>query len=114
MHIKNETRTDSPIIKWRGTINRELAGFAFFLFITFVFWNVNFPGKDNEASLGYQLKYGRVPANRTLLMPGSSRLYLNLKGTGFAIIRIKVRGTMDPLSIDLSKVTYKRVTGSNV
>jgi hypothetical protein len=109
---KDEKRNDRPNLKRGRTINRDLAGFAFFLFISFVFWYLNFLGKDTEASVGYPLKYSKVPATRSLITQGASRLNLSLKGTGYSIIKLKVKGTTDPLAIDLSRVTYKRVPGS--
>ena len=112
MHEKDEKRTDSPEQKRGGAINRDLAGFAFFLFISFVFWYLNFLGKDTEASVWYPLIYAKVPANRTLVAESSSKLNLSLKGTGYSIIKLKIKGTTDPLSVDLSKVAYRRVTGS--
>jgi hypothetical protein len=109
---KDETRPGSLKSKRGGTINRDLAGFAFFLFISFIFWYLNFLGKDTEASVSYPVKYARIPAQRTLISQNTDHMSLNLKGTGYSIIKLKVRGTTNPLSIDLSKANYKRVTGS--
>jgi hypothetical protein len=108
----DEKRTDRPDFKKGRTINRDLGGFAFFLFISFVFWYLNFLGKDTEASVGYPLRYSKIPANRTLITQGASRLNLSIKGTGYSVIKLRVKGTTDPLEIDLSRVSYKRVTGS--
>jgi hypothetical protein len=109
---KDETRIVSPDFKRGRTINRDLAGFAFFLFISFLFWYLNFLGKDTEAFVWYPIKYAKVPVNRTLITQSSSGLNLNIKGTGYSIIKLKVKGTTDPLLIDLSRLPYKRVTGS--
>lgn len=112
MYEKDEKRQDSPLLKRGGILNRDLALFAFFLLISFVFWYLNFLGKETKASVVYPLVYAKVPANRTLIEQGPSSLYLSLKGTGYSVIKLKVNGTTAPLSVDLSKVTYKRVTGS--
>jgi hypothetical protein len=109
---KDETRPVTSKSKRGGTINRDLAGFAFFLFISFVFWYLNFLGKDTEASVSYPVIYAKVPANRTLISQNTEHMNLSLKGTGYSIIKLKVKGTTDPLSIDLSKANYKRVPGS--
>jgi hypothetical protein len=109
---KDEKQPGSLKSKRGGTINRDLAGFAFFLFISFVFWYLNFLGKDMESSVSYPVIYAKVPANRTLISQKTEHMNLSLKGTGFSIIKLKVKGTTDPLSIDLSKANYKRVNGS--
>jgi hypothetical protein len=109
---KDETQPGSLKSKKGGAINRDLAGFAFFLFISFVFWYLNFLGKDIEASVSYPVIYAKVPANRILISQKTEHMSLCLKGTGFSIIKLKVKGSTDPLSIDLTKANYKRVTGS--
>jgi hypothetical protein len=80
--------------------------------MSFVFWYLNFLGKDTEASVSYPVVYAKVPANRTLISQNTEHMNLSLKGTGYSIIKLKVKGTTDPLSIDLSKANFKRVTGS--
>ena len=111
MDEKDEKRHDSPVFKRGAKRNSDLARFAFFLLLSFLFWYLNFLGKEAETSVVYQLSYEKVPETRTLIAQGPCIINLSLKGTGYSIIKLKVSGTTTPLSVDLSKVTYRSVSG---
>ena len=93
-------------------INRELFVFAFFLFISFIFWYLNSLDKEVEASIRFPVRYTNIPRGRTISEEEPARLNLYLKGAGSAILRLKLSGNKAPMAVDISKVSYKRIPGS--
>jgi len=92
-------------------INRDIAVFAFFLFISFIFWYLNSLGKENEAGIKYQVHYTNIPKERVITAEQPTDLNLFLKGPGYLILKLKISGRKAPLIIDISKVSYKRAPG---
>jgi hypothetical protein len=101
-------RTENPA-KGTRVIKKDVAVFAFFLFLSFVFWYINSLGKEMEAGIKYQVRYINLPKERVLNEGQSSELNLYLKGPGYSILKLKFSGNKDPLIIDISKVSYKRL-----
>jgi hypothetical protein len=108
---KDETRTEFAK-KAVGGINRDVVVFAFFLFLSFVFWYLNSLGKDIEAGIKYPVKYTNLPKERVIVDESQARLTLYLKGTGYTILKLKLSGEKIPVEIDISKVNYRKVPGS--
>ncbi|HLN21702.1 MAG TPA: hypothetical protein VK213_11475 [Bacteroidales bacterium] len=106
MNGSSETR------KRRTGINKDLFVFAFFLFLSFIFWYLNSLNKEVEAGIRYQVRYTNLPRGREVSESEPGRLNLYLKGRGSSVIRQKLSGKKMPLAIDISKVNYKRVPGS--
>ena len=92
-------------------INRDVAVFAFFLFLSFIFWYLNSLGKEIETDIRYQVKYANVPKERGKIVDPSADLNLFLKGPGYSILKLKFSGNKAPVIIDFSKVNYKRAPG---
>ena len=108
----NGIPTEKLTKKGVSVINRDVGVFAFFLFLSFIFWYLNSLGKEIEAGISYQVKYTNLPKERVLIEEPPVDLNLFLKGTGYSILKLKVSGKKTPLVIDISKVNYKRVPGS--
>jgi hypothetical protein len=99
--------------KGASVINRDVVVFAFFLFLSFIFWYLNSLEKDIEADIKYPVRYVNIPRERVISeVPPASDLNLFLKGPGFSILKLKLSGNRTPVNIDISKVSYKRVPGS--
>ena len=92
-------------------INRDIAVFAFFLFLSFIFWYLNSLGKENEAGIKYQVKYINIPKEMVISEALPAEVNLFLKGPGYSILKLKILGKKTPLIIDISKVNYKRAPG---
>jgi hypothetical protein len=92
-------------------INRDVAVFAFFLFLSFIFWYLNSLGKEAEAGIQYPVKYTNIPRDRLITESSPNDLNLFLKGPGYSIIKLKFSNRKSPVIIDISKVSYKRVPG---
>jgi hypothetical protein len=92
-------------------INRDVAVFAFFLFLSFIFWYLNSLGKEVEAGIKYHVKYTNIPRERVITESSPVDLDLFLKGPGYSIIKLKFSSRKAPVIIDISKVNYKRAPG---
>ena len=97
--------------KGAKAINRDIAVFAFFLFLSFVFWYLNSLGKENEAGIRYLVKFTNIPKERIIISEQPEDLSLFLKGPGYSILKLEISGKKPPLIIDISKVSYKRYPG---
>ena len=95
-------------------LNRDIAVFAFFLFLSFILWYLNSLGKEIEAGIKYQVKYVNIPKERIINGEQSTDLNLFLKGPGYSILKLKISGNKAPLLIDISKVNYKRTPGEKI
>ncbi|MGD0757118.1 MAG: hypothetical protein ABR927_18900 [Bacteroidales bacterium] len=111
MNGNNGIRTDKIMKKGAKVINRDIAVFAFFLFLSFIFWYFNSLGKENEAGIKYQVKYTNIPKEKLITSEQPTDLNIFLKGPGYSILKLKISGKREPLIIDLSKVSYKRTPG---
>lgn len=112
MNEKNEIPFGNLVKKEGRIINRDLAVFAFFLFLSFIFWYLNSLGKVMESGIRYPVRYINIPKERVIADEPTDKLNISLKGTGYSILKLKISGNRLPVSIDISKVNYKRVPGS--
>jgi hypothetical protein len=108
---KDETRTELTGRR-AGRINKDVVIFAFFLFLSFIFWYLNSLGKDIETGIKYPVKFTNIPKQRVILDETQARVTLFLRGTGSSILKLKLSGEKTPVEIDISKVNYKRLPGS--
>ena len=111
MKGKDGIRTGNLMKKGVKVVNRDVAVFAFFLFLSFIFWYLNSLGKEVEAGIKYKVKYTNLPKERTIIGEKPSELNIFLKGAGYSILKLKVTDKKVPVIIDISKVNYKRAPG---
>ncbi len=111
MKGQNGIRTNNLLKKGVRVIKRDIAVFAFFLFLSFIFWYLNSLGKENEAGIKYQVKYINIPKERVISEALPAEVNLFFKGPGYSILKLKILGKKTPLIIDISKVNYKRAPG---
>lgn len=114
MKGENGIRPENLTKKGVRVINRDVAVFAFFLFLSFIFWYLNSLGKEVEAGIKYQVKYTNLPKERVINEDLPIDLNLFLKGPGYSILKLKISGNKAPVIIDISKVNYKRTPGGKV
>ena len=111
MKREDGIRKENLTKKGVRVINRDVAVFAFFLFLSFIFWYLNSLGKEVEAGIKYQVKYTNLPRERVINEDLPTDLNLFLKGPGYSILKLKISGNKAPVIIDISKVNYKRAPG---
>jgi len=109
---KNGIRTDSLSGKKAKVINRDVAGFTFFLLLSFAFWYLNSLGKEVETGMNYSVKFINPPKARVISTDKESNLTLFLKGPGYSILKLKIYENKAPVLIDISKVNYKKAAGT--
>lgn len=99
-------------IRKKARTNKDVFIFAFFVLISFIFWYLNSLDKEVEAIIRLPVKYTNVPAERIVTGEKPERLNLYVKGSGSAVLRRKMSPRKNPVIVDISKVNYKRVSGS--
>jgi hypothetical protein len=111
--VKKEDGIRSENFTKKGvrSLNRDVAVFAFFLFLSFILWYLNSLGKEIEAGINFHVKYTNIPRERVINNTQPADLNLFLKGPGYSILKLKISGKKAPLIIDISKVSYKRSAG---
>lgn len=112
MKGKHETGKENLTKKDVSVKNKDVLVFAFFLFLTFVYWYINSLGKEIEAEIRLPVKYVNLPKERVIFEEFPVRLNLFIKGPGYSIMKLKISGNNSPVLIDISKINYKRVSGS--
>jgi hypothetical protein len=111
--VKKEDGIRSENLAKKGVrrLNRDVAVFVFFLFLSFILWYLNSLGKEIEAGINFKVKYTNIPKERVISDAVPADLNLFLKGPGYSILKLKFYGKKTPLIIDISKVSYKRSPG---
>lgn len=103
MDQKDDIRTETISGGKKKQLNRDFLAFLFFLLLAFVFWYLNSLGKDIEADIRYPLVINNIPKDRTPETGVPDRLNLVLSGPGYSILKQKLTGVKDPLTIDFTK-----------
>jgi hypothetical protein len=99
--------------KISGGMNKNVAVFAFFLFLSSLFWYLNALGKEVEAEIRYPVNYINLPKNSVIVEEQQANLNLLLKGPGYSVLKLKLTSKKTPVIIDVSEISYRRVPGSN-
>ena len=106
-------KSENLVKKRAKSRNRDVIVFAFFLFLSFIFWYLNSLGKDSETEMKYNVQFVNLPKVKVITADPLVKVNLYMKGPGYEIIKLKISGNSSPFKIDISKVDYKRVQGSN-
>jgi hypothetical protein len=96
----------------RKFINKELPVFAFFLFLSFVFWYLNELSKDLQGTINYPVRYINPPKDRILTGTLPDKLEMDLRGPGYSILKMKLSGSRAPVVVDFSRMTPRRLPGT--
>lgn len=112
MDNKDDTRSGNLNRKGVSIINKNVLVFAFFLFLSFVFWYLTSLGKELETDIRYPVKYANIPKNKEIDKDLPSRLNLFIKGPGYSILKFKITGNNAPVIIDFSEVNFRHVQNS--
>jgi hypothetical protein len=110
--VINENRSELTKEKVSG-FNRNIVGFSFFLFISFILWYLNSLGKEIEAEISVPVKLVNIPKERSVIAEPSLKLNLFIKGPGYSVLKLKVMGEKSPLIIDILKVNCVKIDGSD-
>jgi hypothetical protein len=90
-------------------LNKNIVIFAFFLFLAFIFWYLNSLGKVINSDFKYTVTFTNPPKGRAISSDLPSKLFLELKGQGYSLLKNKISRKRSDLVVDFSKVTFKRI-----
>jgi hypothetical protein len=107
-----EINMEKKAKKVKGSFNSDVVVFAFFLLLSFTLWYLNSLSKETEVDMRLPLKFSGIPKGKVLTSDSPTHIYLSLKGSGFSILKLKYPGKRTTVTIDLSKVAYKKVPES--
>ena len=91
--------------------NKNVAVFAFFLLLSFTFWYLNALGKEVDAEIRYPVNFINLPEDKVVDDEQPTSVYLSLRGSGYSILKLKLASKRNPVIIDISNISYKRVPG---
>lgn len=99
----------------------EVGVFAIFLFLSFFFWYIDAMNDKQEAYIKCPVVFQNVPASIGRIT-SSSKVYLNMEGTGYSLMKLKMSGRRSPVVVDMNKVRYRQseeeekyyITSSNI
>lgn len=109
---RNDIEPENLSRKGGRFFNKNLAIFSFFLLLSFIFWYLNALGKEIEAEIRFPVNYINLPKKKVIVREQPDKLNLYMKGSGYSIVKLKFSSNRSPVLIDMSKVSYKRVPGS--
>lgn len=93
-------------------LNKNVVIFAFFLFLAFTLWYLNSLGKELKSDFRVSANFINPPKGRVISGDLPLKLTVELKGQGYSLLKKRIFGKTDPLLIDLSKVTFRRIPDS--
>jgi hypothetical protein len=93
-------------------LNKNVVIFAFFLFLAFIFWYLNSLSKELKSDFRVSANFINPPKGRVISGILPLKLTIELKGQGYSLLKKKIFGNINPLVIDLSKVTFRRIPDS--
>jgi hypothetical protein len=109
---KKKIKADNQPTKEGRIVKKDVVVFAFFLFLSFIFWYLNSLGKEIEADIKYPVTYINAPDESEVIADQTVRLDLSLRGPGFLVMKLKLFGGRSPIEIDISRISYRKVSGS--
>jgi hypothetical protein len=101
------TRSDKQLRKGANSLRERVFVFAFFLFLSFIFWYLNSLGKELQAEIRYPVRFINPPRDRVIGENLPSKINLYLTGPGYSMLKLKMSGNRAPVIIDFAQVSYK-------
>jgi hypothetical protein len=105
--FKNLTKKEVSLL------NRNLVTFAFFLFLAFILWYLNSLGKEIESDIRYSVNFINPPKGRVISDDLPLKLFLEVRGQGYSLLKQKIGIDKNSLVVDLSKVAFRRIPDSD-
>ncbi len=87
---------------------KKLMSFAFFLFISSVFWFLNALNERYTESITYPVAYTKLPKNKSQILKLPDKIELKVESTGYRILDYYLTANIDPLLVDFSKLTNNK------
>ncbi len=101
--FKNLTKKEVSLL------NKNVVIFAFFLFLAFIFWYLNSLGKEIDTDIRYSVRFVNPPKGKIISGDLPLKLFLEVRGQGYSLLKHKIGIDKSSLIVDLSKVSYRRI-----
>lgn len=88
----------------KGTVsdNKKIISYLVFVFIATIFWFLNALSKDYSATVSFPVNYKNLPKDKILVRELPDKLFLEVKGGGFALLRYKISTAFQPINLNVS------------
>ncbi len=88
-------------------INQKYFLFAFFLFISTVFWFLIALNDEYITEISYPVKYKNIPSNKVVVKDLPNYLSIKVKAIGFLVLQHKIK-SIRPITIDVSSIDLQK------
>ena len=82
--------------------NKKIVTYLVFVFIATIFWFLNALSKDYTTTVSYPVNYKNLPKDKILIRELPDKLFLEVKGGGFALLRYKISTAFQPINLNVS------------
>lgn len=82
--------------------NKKVISYLIFVFIATIFWFLNALSKDYSTIVSYPVNYINFPEDKILVKDLPDKLFLEVKGGGFALLRHKIGTAFQPINLNVS------------
>jgi len=95
--------------------NKKVISYLIFVFIATIFWFLNALSKDYTTTVSYPVNYINLPKDKILIKELPDKLFLEVKGGGFALLRYKISTAFQPININVShQINNKKATNNRL
>lgn len=93
--------------------HRKLLVYFIFVAIASIFWLLSALSKNYQTQIMYPVRFVNLPNDKVLINELPDFLSLSVDGYGFTLLRYKVKRSIVPVSIDISKNELFQVPGKS-
>jgi hypothetical protein len=94
--------------------NKKVISYLVFVFIATIFWFLNALSKDYTTTVSYPVNYKNLPKDKILIRELPDKLFLEVKGGGFALLRYKISTAFQPINLNVSHQINNKKTRNNI
>lgn len=94
--------------------NKKVISYLVFVFIATIFWFLNALSKDYITTVSYPVNYTNFPKNKVLTKELPDKLFLEVKGGGFALLRYKIKTAFQPINLNVDHQINNRRAQNNL
>ncbi|OFX42158.1 MAG: hypothetical protein A2046_10885 [Bacteroidetes bacterium GWA2_30_7] len=88
--------------------NKKLFIFLFFLVLSSCFWLLNILTNDFVSTINFPVKYKNFPIDKVVVNELPQELQLQIKASGFMLVRLYLTATVPPILFDINSFYEKK------
>ena len=112
--LKNIFKNLSKLKKSNFENNKKIVRYLSFVVIATIFWFLNTLSKDYTTVVSYPVNYVGFPEDKALIKELPDKLYLEVKGYGFALLRYKISTAFLPITFNINSYTDNKLVKNNI